>query len=79
MLYVPRFMAGGDLSHILQEYCALDEEVARFYIAELVLAIEYLHNKGIIHRDLKPDNMLLDHNVISICKDKLYISDLRAT
>ena len=56
-------MAGGDLSHILQEYCALDESVARSYIAELVLAVEYLHNKGIIHRDLKPDNMLLDQHV----------------
>lgn len=30
------------------------------YIAETVLALEYLHSQGIVHRDLKPDNMLID-------------------
>lgn len=47
-------MEGGDLGYILQEYCALYESVAKFYLAELFLAIESLHKKGIIHRDLKP-------------------------
>ena len=40
----------------------MDENVARFYIAEVVLAIESLHRKNIIHRDLKPHNILLDAN-----------------
>ena len=39
---------------------ALDEEYVRHYIAEVVLALEYLRSKKIVHRDLKPDNILLD-------------------
>ena len=38
----------------------LSEEESRFYIAELILAIETIHNLNYIHRDLKPDNILLD-------------------
>lgn len=34
-------------------------DLARFYFAETVLAVEYLHNYGIVHRDLKPDNLLI--------------------
>ena len=58
MEYIP----GGDFSSILTKYGALDEKTARFYIAELVLAVEFLHRQKIIHRDLKPDNILLDLN-----------------
>lgn len=59
--FVTEYMVGGDFGHILQDYGYLDNDVAKFYIAEVVLALEYLHGLGIIHRDLKPDNLLLDH------------------
>lgn len=36
-----------------------DESAAKFYCAEITMALEYLHKHGIIHRDIKPDNMLL--------------------
>jgi microtubule-associated serine/threonine kinase len=52
-------LPGGDLSSVLQHLGRFDEDVARQYIAETVLALEYCHSKGIIHRDLKPDNLLI--------------------
>ena len=38
----------------------LNEEEAKFYIAEIILAVEYLHNQNYVHRDIKPDNILVD-------------------
>ncbi|CAH8489292.1 unnamed protein product [Schistosoma turkestanicum] len=54
------YMPGGDLYYWLEKYDTFDETIARFYLAETVLALEALHRLGFIHRDLKPDNMLLD-------------------
>lgn len=50
----------GDLAHELSKCLVFKEDVARFYIAQLVLAIEYLHQQNVIYRDLKPENILLD-------------------
>ena len=57
---VMEFMKGGDFSALLEKVGAFDEEPAKYYIAQMVLALEYLHAKGVIHRDLKPDNILID-------------------
>lgn len=54
------FMVGGDIGNLLEEYGALDENVSRFYIAQVVMALDSLHKLGIIHRDIKPDNILID-------------------
>ncbi|KAL1100100.1 hypothetical protein V6Z11_D05G207200 [Gossypium hirsutum] len=59
---VMEYLNGGDLYSLLRKVGCLDEEVARTYIAELVLALEYLHSVGIVHRDLKPDNILIAHD-----------------
>lgn len=56
---VMEYMVGGDLKSLLSVYGYFDEQMAIFYTAEIILALQYLHNHGIIHRDLKPDNMLL--------------------
>src|SRR3954470_14882086 len=53
------YLIGGDLSSLLQCFERFEEEMAKMYTAEVVLALEYLHNNGITHRDLKPDNMLI--------------------
>ncbi|RLN53177.1 hypothetical protein BBJ29_001714 [Phytophthora kernoviae] len=53
------FVAGGELFHHLHKEGLLLESSAKFYAAEMVLALEHLHAQGIIHRDLKPENVLL--------------------
>ncbi|KAH9758653.1 putative serine/threonine protein kinase IRE4 [Citrus sinensis] len=59
---VMEYLNGGDLYSLLRKVGCLEEDVARIYIAELVLALEYLHSLGIVHRDLKPDNLLIAHD-----------------
>ncbi|KAJ9553232.1 hypothetical protein OSB04_017277 [Centaurea solstitialis] len=56
---VMEFLNGGDLFSLMRGLGCLEEDMARVYIAELVLALEYLHSLNIIHRDLKPDNLLI--------------------
>jgi len=53
------FLQGGDLMTLLMKKDTLTEDEARFYAAELILAIESVHKLSCIHRDLKPDNVLI--------------------
>lgn len=54
------FFNGGELYHYLSENGKFGEERARFYTAEIAMAIGYLHERGIVYRDLKPENLILD-------------------
>ena len=56
---VMEYMIGGDLKSLLGMYGCFPEHQAVFYLASMVLALQYLHKRGIVHRDIKPDNMLL--------------------
>lgn len=54
------FMPYGDLGHFLDHVKRFSMDQTRFYAAQLVLALEHIHEQGIIYRDLKPENVLLD-------------------
>lgn len=54
------FVNGGEMFYHLQQEHTFDNLRAKFYAAEIVLGLEYLHQHGIVYRDLKPENLLLD-------------------
>ncbi|XP_042861257.1 microtubule-associated serine/threonine-protein kinase 3-like isoform X5 [Penaeus japonicus] len=56
---VMEYVEGGDCATLLKAMGPFPPDMARFYFAETVLAVEYLHSYGIVHRDLKPDNLLI--------------------
>ena len=59
---IMEFCQGGDFMNLLIKKDILTEEEARFYTAELILAVESIHKLDCIHRDIKPDNILIDKN-----------------
>ncbi|KAI0270055.1 Pkinase-domain-containing protein [Gloeopeniophorella convolvens] len=62
------FVNGGELFHHLQREQKFNEERSRFYSAELLLALEHLHDLDVVYRDLKPENILLDYTGhIALC------------
>lgn len=59
LFYAISYQDQGDLRELLNEKGALEVNAARFYLAELLSALFYLHDNLVIHRDIKPENILL--------------------
>lgn len=57
---IMEYLAGGELFMQLQKERMLMEDTAIFYLSQVLLALEHLHQIGIIYRDLKPENIMLD-------------------
>jgi len=59
MFLIMEYEAGGDLQTLIERMGFVEESWARFYFAETLMGLAYLHDRGIVHRDLKPANLLL--------------------
>lgn len=62
LFLVTDYMPGGEIYYHLHKEGSFNEEKAKFYTCEMVLALEHLHKNKIIYRDLKPENILLDRD-----------------
>ncbi|XP_066139669.1 3-phosphoinositide-dependent protein kinase 1 isoform X2 [Euwallacea fornicatus] len=62
LYFVLTYAKNSELLKHINMHNKFNFECTRYYTAELILALEYLHLKNIVHRDLKPENILLDHN-----------------
>ena len=58
--FVMELCAGGEFFYHLNKIGLLNELHAKFYFAEIIIALEYLHANSIVYRDLKPENVLID-------------------
>lgn len=62
LYFIMDYYPGGDLLHFMNKKDTLTEDEARFYIAEIILAVDSIHKNNCIHRDIKPDNFFIDKN-----------------
>ena len=62
LYFIMDYYPGGDFLHYMNGKDTLKEEEAKFYIAEIILAVDSLHKNNCIHRDIKPENIFIDQN-----------------
>ncbi|VDD83199.1 unnamed protein product [Mesocestoides corti] len=85
LFFVIEFINGGDLMYHMQRHLRLPEEYAKFYAAEICIALNFLHERQIVYRDLKLDNVLMDlegHIKLTdygMCKEGISENNLTST
>ena len=57
---VTDLVQGGDLRYHLTKQKKFSELETKFFVACILVGLEYMHNNGVIHRDIRPENLLLD-------------------
>jgi len=67
---VTDLVTGGDLRYYLSKKKKFNEEETKFFVACILVGLEYMHTNGVIHRDIKPENLLLDE------KGYVHITDM---
>jgi len=83
LYFIMDYINGGELFFHLQKEHKFTPERVKFYCAEIILGLEYLHNSGVVYRDLKPENILLteDGHIVmtdfGISKEGLVAEDAR--
>ena len=60
LYFLTEFLQGGELFFHLRKNSGYKEKAVRFYMCQILLALEYMHNNNYIYRDLKPENILID-------------------
>ncbi|RKP40018.1 phosphoinositide-dependent kinase-1, partial [Dimargaris cristalligena] len=63
LYFVLDYAENGELLALIRRFTQLPEPCVRFYMAEIITAVEYLHHKHVVHRDLKPENILLGQDM----------------
>jgi serine/threonine protein kinase len=80
--FLLEFCYNGSLAVFLERQRTLGQQLTRHFVAEIVLALEYLRSREIVHRDLKPGNVVLDkHNhlkLIDFATCKVFNQDLNS-
>ena len=67
LFLVMDYLDGGDLRYHIGKHRSFSEKETKFFIANLIVGLEYLHKCKIIHRDIKPENLVLDsHGYVRI-------------
>ncbi|WIA37000.1 hypothetical protein OEZ86_008237 [Tetradesmus obliquus] len=69
----------GCLAPKVKMWQGMEEQMAKFYVASIVLALEYLHDSGIVYRDLKPENVLIDNQGFAKLGDFGFAKQIDAT